>query len=312
MSDQAEAEEVHNDKKEIENLMEQVKRLENENQQLHDNILKMGNKKQKKSLEYYVRLKKDLLDEEKKLNHQLTELEMHKDLESKEISSQKDFLKKKIDETNKENKSLKEKIDSHNKSLEKKSNSLSKRRVELKNELDEKKIDELESKVISLTNDLNSKEAIVQEQKDKIDELQMKIDSISQNMTEQINDIRSQYENVYSASKQNEENFNKLYEDKTNNMKNDIQSNKYQLEKKLVHSKNLLNFYLFLSLPMPGHNCSLIPHTLLTYFLSLFPYLNIFLSFALCYFLIFQDFPRIIWRIHYICFLFYQNYLLNY
>ena len=241
MSDQAEAEEVHNDKKEIENLMEQVKRLENENQQLHDNILKMGNKKQKKSLEYYVRLKKDLLDEEKKLNHQLTELEMHKDLESKEISSQKEFLKKKIDETNKENKSLKEKIDSHNKSLEKKSNNLSKRRVELKNELDEKKIDELESKVISLTNDLNSKEAIVQEQKDKIDELQMKIDSISQNMTEQINDIRSQYENVYSASKQNEENFNKLYEDKTNNMKDNIQSNKYQLEKKLVHTKNCLN-----------------------------------------------------------------------
>ena len=241
MSDQAEAEEVHNDKKEIENLMEQVKRLENENQQLHDNILKMGNKKQKKSLEYYVRLKKDLLDEEKKLNHQLTELEMHKDLESKEISSQKEFLKKKIDETNKENKSLKEKIDSHNKSLEKKSNSLSKRRVELKNELDEKKIDELESKVISLTNDLNSKEAIVQEQKEKIDELQMKIDSISQNMTEQINDIRSQYENVYSASKQNEENFNKLYEDKTNNMKDNIQSNKYQLEKKLVHTKNCLN-----------------------------------------------------------------------
>ena len=241
MSDQAEAEEVHNDKKEIENLMEQVKRLENENQQLHDNILKMGNKKQKKSLEYYVRLKKDLLDEEKKLNHQLTELEMHKDLESKEISSQKEFLKKKIDETNKENKSLKEKIDSHNKALEKKSNNLSKRRVELKNELDEKKIDELESKVISLTNDLNSKEAIVQEQKDKIDELQMKIDSISQNMTEQINDIRSQYENVYSASKQNEENFNKLYEDKTNNMKDNIQSNKYQLEKKLVHTKNCLN-----------------------------------------------------------------------
>lgn len=241
MSDQAEAEEVHNDKKEIENLMEQVKHLENENQQLHENILKMGNKKQKKSLEYYVRLKKDLLDEEKKLNHQLTELEMHKDLESKEISSQKEFLKKKIDETNKENKSLKEKIDSHNKALEKKSKTLSKRRVELKNELDEKKIDELESKVISLTNDLNSKEAIVQEQKDKIDELQMKIDSISQNMTEQINDIRSQYENVYSASKQNEENFNKLYEDKTNNMKDNIQSNKYQLEKKLVHTKNCLN-----------------------------------------------------------------------
>lgn len=241
MSDQAEAEEVHNDKKEIENLMEQVKHLENENQQLHENILKMGNKKQKKSLEYYVRLKKDLLDEEKKLNHQLTELEMHKDLESKEISSQKEFLKKKIDETNKENKVLKEKIDSHNKALEKKSKTLSKRRVELKNELDEKKIDELESKVISLTNDLNSKEAIVQEQKDKIDELQMKIDSISQNMTEQINDIRSQYENVYSASKQNEENFNKLYEDKTNNMKDNIQSNKYQLEKKLVHTKNCLN-----------------------------------------------------------------------
>jgi hypothetical protein len=43
-----EAEELHNDKKERKNLMEQVKQLENENQQLHDNILKNGKQKAKK------------------------------------------------------------------------------------------------------------------------------------------------------------------------------------------------------------------------------------------------------------------------
>ena len=230
-----------NNIQEIENLMEQVKNLEEENQHLYENIIKMGNKKQKQSLEYYVRLKKDLLDEQSKLQHQLTELEMNTDLGNKNILSRKEFLKKKISETNNENKVLKDKIDSHNKDLEKKNKTLSKRNVELKNEIDEKKIEEMEAKVTNLANDLNSKENIIQEQKEIIDDLQLKIDSLNQNMNEQINDIKSQYQNVYSASKQNEENFNKLYEDKTNNMKNDIESNKYQLEKKLVHSKNFLD-----------------------------------------------------------------------
>ena len=45
-------------------------------------------------------------------------------------------------------------------------------------------------------------------------------------MRAKINDINIQYNNVYSAYKQNEENFNKLYEDRTNNLKDNIQSNK--------------------------------------------------------------------------------------
>ena len=52
-----EAEEIHDNKKEIAELMDQVKKLEEENSELYENILKMGSKKQKKSLEYYVRLK---------------------------------------------------------------------------------------------------------------------------------------------------------------------------------------------------------------------------------------------------------------
>ena len=96
-------------------------------------------------------------------------------------------------------------------------------------------------KVNNLSNTLSEKKFMVQEQEEKIDELQKKIETLNENMKTEINDIKSQYENVYSATKQNEENFNKLYEDKTNNLKNDMKSNKYQLEKKLVHSKNLLN-----------------------------------------------------------------------
>ena len=74
MSEQIEVEDAHNDKQEISNLMDHVKQLEEENHQLYENIIKMGNKKQKKSLEYYVRLKKDLLEEENKLKQQLSDM----------------------------------------------------------------------------------------------------------------------------------------------------------------------------------------------------------------------------------------------
>ena len=241
MSEQNELDESHNNKQEISNLMAHVKQLEEENEKLYESIIKMGNKKQKKSLEYYVRLKKDLLEEENKLKKQLTDLDNAKEQQKKENSFKLYNLRKKLDEKNAENKTLKSLIDSHNKELEEKSKSLTRRNVELKNEINDKKIEELETTVTNLTNALNKKESTVQEQKDKIDELQMKIDTLNENMNAEINDIKSQYENVYSASKQNEENFNKLYEDKTNNMKDNIQSNKYQLEKKLVHTKNCLN-----------------------------------------------------------------------
>ena len=236
-----EGEENNIDNQEILGLMEKVKQLEKENKQLYENIIKMGNKKQKKSLEYYVRLKKDLLTEENKLTQQLINLESNGEQEKKTLSFKIYNLKKKLNEKVAENKTLKTLIDTTNKELEQKNMTLSKRNVQLKNEINEKHVEELESKVSDLTNTLNEKEIKVQEQKEKIDELQMKIDTLNENMNAKIKDIKLQYDNVLSASKKNEDDFNKLYEDKTNNMKDNIQSNKYQLEKKLVHSKNLLN-----------------------------------------------------------------------
>ena len=236
-----EAEEIHDSKKEISILMEQVKKLEDENTGLYENILKMGTKKQKKSLEYYVRLKNDLLNEEFKLIQLLSNMENEKEQDKKAFSFKMNNLKKKLNEILSENKSLKSLLETHNKELSEKDMALNKRNVLLVNDIDEKEIEKLENKINNLTNTLSEKELIVQEQKEKIDELQSKIDSLNEDMSSKINDIKTQYDNVYSASKQNEENFNKLYEDKTNNMKEDIQSNKYQLEKKLVHSKNLIN-----------------------------------------------------------------------
>ena len=43
---------------------------------------------------------------------------------------------------------------------------------------------------------MNKKESTVQEQKDKIDELQMKIDTLNENMNAEINDIKAQYDNA--------------------------------------------------------------------------------------------------------------------
>jgi len=59
-----ESSENHDAKQEIESLMTQVRQLEEENQNLYSSILKMGFKKNKQSLEYYVRLRKDLMSEQ--------------------------------------------------------------------------------------------------------------------------------------------------------------------------------------------------------------------------------------------------------
>ena len=201
----------------------------------------MGSKKNKQSLEYYVRLRKDLMAEKSKLVTKLSTLESEKALENQKISEKMAFLKKKLDELNNENKQLKSQIEQSKKEHEKKSNIVSKRKVELKNEINEEQIKELENEASTLMNKLNEKESIQQSQKEKIEEIQMRLGNLQEIMGAKISDIQLQYNNVYSASKENEENFNKLYEDKTNNLKDNIQSNKYQLEKKLVQSKNLID-----------------------------------------------------------------------
>ena len=228
-------------KKEIETLMEQVKQLEAENQNLYSSILKFGSKKNKQSLEYYVRLRKDLMLEQSKLVQKLSELEIEKAKENEDIEKKMNFLKGKISELNEENKTLKLQIEESNKEHEKKNNIISKRKVELKNEVDKNKIEKLENEVNNLINKLDEKEIMVQGQKEQIDNLQLKIENLNETMGAKISDIQLQYNNLYSASKQNEENFTKLYEDKENNLKDNIQSNKYQLEKKLVQSKNLID-----------------------------------------------------------------------
>ena len=228
-------------KQEIESLMLQVKQFEEENQNLYSTILQMASKKNKQSLEYYVRLRKDLMSEQSKLVQKLSELESEKAEESQKNSEKMAFLKQKVEELNNENKALKAQIAQSHKEKEKKNEIVSKRKVELKHEVDNKKIEELETEANNLMNTLNEKEILVQNQKEKIDELVIKISQLKETMEAKINDISIQYNNVYTASKQNEENFNKLYEDRTNNLKDNIQSNKYQLEKKLVQSKNLID-----------------------------------------------------------------------
>ena len=236
-----ESTENHDPKQEIESLMLQVKQLEDENQNLYSQIIQMGSKKNKQSLEYYVRLRKDLMAEKSKLVTKLSTLESEKALENQKISEKMAFLKKKLDELNNENKQLKSQIEQSKNEHEIKSNIVSKRKVELKNEINQEQIKELENEASTLMNKLNEKESIQQSQKEKIEEIQMRLGNLQEIMGAKISDIQLQYNNVYSASKENEENFNKLYEDKTNNLKDNIQSNKYQLEKKLVQSKNLID-----------------------------------------------------------------------
>ena len=132
--------ENHDQKQEIESLMLQVKQLEDENQNLYSEIIKLGSKKSKQSLEYYVRLRKDLMSEKSKLVEKLSALESEKALENQKISEKMFYLKKKLEELNTENKQLKSQIALNQKEHEKKSQIISKRKVELKNDINESQI----------------------------------------------------------------------------------------------------------------------------------------------------------------------------
>ena len=233
--------ENHDQKQEIESLMLQVKQLEDENQNLYSEIIKLGSKKSKQSLEYYVRLRKDLMSEKSKLVEKLSALESEKALENQKISEKMFYLKKKLEELNTENKQLKSQIALNQKEYEKKSQIISKRKVELKNDINESQIKELENEAKTLMDKLNEKEMKSHTQQVKIQEMENKLKNLNETMGAKISEIELQYNNVYSASKQNELKFSKLYEEKTNNLKDNIQSNKYQLEKKLVQSKNLID-----------------------------------------------------------------------
>ena len=80
-----ESPENNENKKEIESLMVQVKQLESENQNLYSQIIKMSSKKNSQSLEYYVRLRKDLISEQSKLSQRLSELNSEKEKENLKI-----------------------------------------------------------------------------------------------------------------------------------------------------------------------------------------------------------------------------------
>ena len=125
-----ESPENNENKKEIESLMVQVKQLESENQNLYSQIIKMSSKKNSQSLEYYVRLRKDLISEQSKLSQRLSELNSEKEKENLKIKEQMNYLKTKILELNQENKLLKSKIEENKKEHEKKSEIASKRKVE--------------------------------------------------------------------------------------------------------------------------------------------------------------------------------------
>ena len=229
-------------KSNIDDLMSQVKTLENENKLLLNNILKFGTQKQQQSLEYYIRLRNDLSEENAKLTQHLQLLQDSETPIQQQFNTDTENYKSQISLLTSENKTLKTEIEEAQKILDTKKEDLSKRIVELKDEFSDERVEELEQEVNKLTTELNQKECIVDEQKENIDSLQNQIETENEKFMEEINDYEFQYNNLLSVTKQNEENFNKIYEDKTTNMKNDIISTKYQLEKKLVKSKDLLNF----------------------------------------------------------------------
>lgn len=233
---------IYNNKKEKENIIQHIKDLEEENQQLKYNILNLGTPEQQKLIDYYFRLRNDFSIELNKLHQQLDTMEAQKKEEQMGQEEKIQNLQLKISQLDNENSEIREKIDTANSELEEKTKEFEKRTVQLQNENNDQKIEELESKLKKLNLEYEKKDEISRVQKENIDELQNQLESQRQNLTEEIDNIRGQYNNLISAGKENEETLNKLYDEKTNNLIKDIEMNKYQLEKKLIHSKNFLNY----------------------------------------------------------------------
>lgn len=103
--------------------------------------------------------------------------------------------------------------------------------VELKNLPNNDKMEELDYQINSLTTEITKNDYLIKDQKETINELQETLDSQTKSLNEELKNIKTQYHNLLGSSKITEDYFDRDYNEKTIEFKNDMEKNIYQLTK---------------------------------------------------------------------------------
>ena len=222
----------------IESLVTRIKRLEEENHQLKEDIEKISTH-EKGALDYYTNIRKEIFFKIEELNKKIKEFDKNKVIESKKTKKELDYINGQIKEASSLNQSLKEQLESIQNNIEDNDNQLKKEEnVELKNLPNNDKIEELDYHINSLTSEITKNDYLIKDQKEAIKGLQEMLESQTKTLNEKLSHIKNKYHNLLGSSKITEDYFDRDFNEKTEEFKKDMENNIYQLTKKLLYSNS--------------------------------------------------------------------------
>ena len=225
----------------IETLMNRSKRLEEENQQLKEDIEKISSYKKGGALDYYVNLRKEIFYKIEELNKQIKDFSKNQIIEGKKTKKELDYLNGQLNEATELNQNLKAQLETLQNDIKENDKLLKQEdNVKLDNLPNNEKVEELEYQINSLTAEITKSEYLIKDQKETINELQETLDSQTQSLNEELKNIKNKYTNLLGSSKITEDYYDRDYNEKTVEFKKDMESNIYQLTKKLLNSNEHL------------------------------------------------------------------------
>lgn len=221
----------------IESLINRSKRLEEENQQLKEDIEKISSYSKGGALEYYTNTRKEIFYKIEELNKKIKNFNKDKVVDNKKTKKELDYLNGQLNEATELNRNLKAQLESLQNDIEQNDEMLKKdENVELKNLPNNDKMEELDYQINSLTTEITKNDYLIKDQKETINELQETLDTQTKSLNEELKNIKAQYHNLLGSSKITEDYFDRDYNEKTTEFKNDMEKNIYQLTKKLLYS----------------------------------------------------------------------------
>jgi chromosome segregation ATPase len=222
----------------IESLINRIKRLEEENHQLKEDIEKISSY-EKGALDYYTNIRKEIFFKIEDLNKRIKEFNKNKMIENKKKKKELDYINGQVKEASTLNQSLKDQLESLQNNIEDNDNLLKKEEnVELKNLPNNDKVEELDYHINSLNSEITKNDYLIKDQKDTINELQEMLDSQTKTLNEELSNMKNKYHNLLGSSKITEDYFDKDFNEKTEEFKKDMENNIYQLTKKLLYSND--------------------------------------------------------------------------
>lgn len=268
-----------------------IKNLENENNQLKSEILKLTNDKNTNIIEYYLRLRTDLINEIENLTQSNEYEKLNYMTEKKRLEGELENLTSKLLEITKEKNELqlqKQKLSRQDKNENDSSkfgtsktiseqyipterdtivttmrnamntasteNEETDNKTKNKNEFTFKKIkkeiiisDEKDEKILSLEEQIRSLQGTItqlefneKDYKNKITQLENQIESITINSKDEISSWKTKYNSILTANKSLCSQYEEVLETKIKNYKKEMETNKYELEKKIINLEKLL------------------------------------------------------------------------